>query len=122
MNPAAAKGWSAGVSIFKNQGERYFAWLPSVPQGEVSGTITVAGKSEIVTGTGYHDHTWGDTSMAKLIHDWYWGRAKIGTYTVIASYITATDAYGRSTPRAGSREAPWRQSARRWQDPTNHSS
>jgi hypothetical protein len=33
-------------------------------------------------------------SMVELIHDWYWGRAKIGPYTVVASYITAMKKYG----------------------------
>src|SRR5260370_16343479 len=32
--------------------------------------------------------------MLKLIHHWYWGRAKVGDYTVIASYITAEEEYG----------------------------
>jgi hypothetical protein len=28
-------------------------------------------------------------SMQTLIHNWYWARASVGPYTVIASYITA---------------------------------
>lgn len=35
--------------------------------------------------------------MPYLLHDWYWGRAQIGNYTVIASYIIAADKYG-ATP------------------------
>ena len=31
--------------------------------------------------------------MQMLIHNWYWARASVGPYTVIASYITAA-AYG----------------------------
>jgi len=86
-----------GVTEFIHNGRtNYFAWLPAVPRGKVEGTLTVAGKSEAIIGTGYHDHNWGDVSMDKLIHDWYWGRADIGGYSVIASYITASDAYGNS--------------------------
>jgi hypothetical protein len=31
------------------------------------------------------------------MHNWYWARASVGPYTVIASYITATAAYGHET-------------------------
>jgi Predicted secreted hydrolase len=82
------------IAFEKGASSHYFAWLPSVPQGAVSGSITVAGKTEEVSGSGYHDHNWGDVSMLELIHDWYWGRAQVGGYTVIASYITAAEAYG----------------------------
>ena len=32
--------------------------------------------------------------MQTLIHNWYWARAKAGPYTVIASHIRSTEAYG----------------------------
>ena len=32
--------------------------------------------------------------MLKLMHHWYWGRAKIGDYKVISSWITAGKKYG----------------------------
>ena len=32
--------------------------------------------------------------MLELIDNWYWARAKVGDYTVIACYITAEKAYG----------------------------
>jgi hypothetical protein len=35
--------------------------------------------------------------MQTLMHNWYWARAKAGPYTVIASHITATEAYGYET-------------------------
>jgi hypothetical protein len=35
--------------------------------------------------------------MQTLMHDWYWARAKAGPYSVIASHITATEAYGYET-------------------------
>ena len=35
--------------------------------------------------------------MQTLMHNWYWARAKAGPYTVIASHITATEAYGYDT-------------------------
>jgi hypothetical protein len=35
--------------------------------------------------------------MQKLIHNGYWARASVGPYTIIASYITATDTYDYET-------------------------
>ena len=32
--------------------------------------------------------------MFWVMHHWYWGRAKIGDYQVISSYITAHKPYG----------------------------
>ena len=49
------------------------------------------------SGDGYYDHNWGNVPMHTLMHDWYWARAKAGPYTVIASHITATKAYGYKT-------------------------
>jgi predicted secreted hydrolase len=86
-----------GISFFGGNTGHYFAWLPSVPQGTVEGTLTIDGRTTTVKGVGYHDHNWGDASMLDLIHDWYWGRAQIGPYTVIASYITASATYGSAT-------------------------
>lgn len=72
----------------------YFAWMPAVPEGHVEARVTAAGKTETFTGTGYHDHNWGNVAMFKLMHHWYWGRAKVGEYQVISSYITARKKYG----------------------------
>lgn len=84
----------SGHITFGDEQQKYFAWLPSVPQGRVEATLTVDGTTETRTGTGYHDHNWGDAEMARLMHHWYWARAEAGDYTVIASYITAAKKYG----------------------------
>ncbi|MEV0475814.1 lipocalin-like domain-containing protein [Streptomyces prunicolor] len=83
-----------GHVLFGEQGEQYFAWLPSVPQGRVEATYSVKGRTSTTTGIGYHDHNWGNTPMLKLMHHWYWARGAAGPYSVIASYITAEKAYG----------------------------
>jgi len=89
---------NTGFTTFQ-QGKQshYFAWLPSVPQGNLEGTVTISGRSQVVKGVGYHDHNWGDAPMQNLIHDWYWGRAQVGNYSIIASYITAADKYSNAT-------------------------
>jgi hypothetical protein len=42
-----------------------------------------------VTGSGYHDHNWGNVSPADIFDGWWWGRGLAGEHTVIASVIRA---------------------------------
>ncbi len=74
--------------------KKYFAWLPAVPEGRVKASIKTAESALELTGSGYHDHNWGNMGMFWLMHHWYWGRAKVGPYQVISSYITARKEYG----------------------------
>jgi hypothetical protein len=77
--------------------EKLFAWLPSVPHGLANVRYTIGPEEHRASGSGYHDHNWGDVPMQTLMHNWYWARGSVGPYTVIASYITATAAYGYET-------------------------
>lgn len=87
-----------GCLFFGEHEEYYFAWLPAVPQGDAHITMAVDGGSpQYYTGIGYHDHNWGNISMLRLMHDWYWARGKIANYALIASYITAERRYGSKT-------------------------
>jgi hypothetical protein len=83
-----------GYWLFGEEGERYFAWLPSVPQGSVEATYRVGGTVRTTAGVGYHDHNWGNAPMLELMHHWYWARGSAGPYSVIDSYITAEKRYG----------------------------
>jgi len=77
--------------------EKLFAWLPAVPQGLAKVRYEIGNEEHRGSGSGYHDHNWGDVPMRTLMHNWYWARAKTGPYTVIASHITATETYGYET-------------------------
>jgi hypothetical protein len=81
----------AGANEF---GDHYFAWLPAVPAATVSATIQMNDQITNLTGKGYHDHNWGNESMLKLMHHWYWGRAAVGDYQVISTETTAEKAFG----------------------------
>ncbi|MDR3283880.1 MAG: hypothetical protein LBS97_01730 [Treponema sp.] len=83
-----------GHIYFGDKDEHYFAWLPSAPEGEVAATVTIDGKTSEHTGTGYHDHNWGNINMRLVMNHWYWGRARIGEYRVITSYIYGEKKYG----------------------------
>ena len=83
-----------GSIFFGDSEEHYFAWLPAIPEGDVVADIVCGGERLHLEGTGYHDHNWGNISMLKLMHHWYWGRAKIGDYKVISAWITGEKKYG----------------------------
>jgi hypothetical protein len=86
----------SGHMFFGDDDQHLFAWLAAVPQGDVSVDLNIRGKKEHLQGVGYHDHNWGDVSMAKLINHWYWGRAQAGDYSIVASYIFAEQAFGNA--------------------------
>jgi predicted secreted hydrolase len=52
-------------------GKQYFAWLAAVPEGKISGTISTDKVTREVTGSGYHDHNWGNVSPAALFDGWW---------------------------------------------------
>jgi hypothetical protein len=82
-----------GYMLFGEDRKREFSWLPSVPQGKVTATYSIGDERHETTGTGYHDHNWGNVGLMEIIHDWYWARGQAGPYSVIASYITAHEKY-----------------------------
>ena len=83
-----------GYLLFGSDREQEFAWLPSVPQGAVTATYRIGEELHETTGVGYHDHNWGNVSLVKIVHDWYWARGQAGPYSVIASLVTAHKRYG----------------------------
>jgi len=88
--------WRPGVGkwYFGKEEKDYFGWFPSVPYGEISGTITYKGKIRKVKGSGYHDHNWGNIAMSKIWNNWWWSRSQIGGYTNMAIELTTTKKYG----------------------------
>lgn len=83
-----------GSIFFGDNEEHYFAWLPAIPEGKVIADVVYNNNKLHLEGSGYHDHNWGNISMLKLMHHWYWGRAKIGEYKVISAYIYGEKKYG----------------------------
>jgi predicted secreted hydrolase len=71
-----------------------FACLPAIPYGRVTGRLTYAGQTHSVTGSGYHDHNWGNIGLNRALDHWYWGRAHVEDYTLIFVEQIATKAYG----------------------------
>jgi hypothetical protein len=74
-----------GHMVFGPDEKRYFAWVVSVPQGIAQVNYTHQGITTTSKGSCYHDHNWGNVGMTELFNHWYWSRAEIGPYNVIAS-------------------------------------
>jgi predicted secreted hydrolase len=91
-----APSWrpGAGVSFFDAAQTQYLSWVVPVPYGTVSGTITEKGASRPVTGTGYHDHNWGNRLMSDWLDHWYWGRAHIDDFTIVYVRMTTKGLFG----------------------------
>jgi hydroxyneurosporene synthase CrtC len=84
----------SGYLLFGANRDKEFAWLPSVPQGDVAATYRIGDEVHETTGIGYHDHNWGNVSLPTIVHDWYWARGQAGPFTVIASLVTAHQRHG----------------------------
>lgn len=65
----------------------YFRWVCAVPNGALQGTATVDSVTRAVTGSGYHDHNWGNVPMSALVRDWHWARGEAGGYTAVAASV-----------------------------------
>lgn len=89
------QSWRPRTGHFRygDKGE-YFAWMVPVPKGEAKIVYSYQGKSKTLSGSCYHDHNWGNRSMADFINHWYWARAEIGPYTIIAAELISAKEYG----------------------------
>ncbi len=72
---------------------KYFAWVIPVPQGEAEITYTYKNETFNLKGSCYHDHNFGNENMANLINHWYWSRAEIGPYNLIAAELISDKKY-----------------------------
>jgi len=81
-----------GHFIYGNEGKE-FAWLVPVPQGKAEITYTHKDKTYSSEGSCYHDHNFGNANMADVINHWYWARAEVGPYNVIASELISVKEY-----------------------------
>lgn len=84
---------STGHWLYGNEEDHFFAWFVAQPSALVEATLTLRDQSTSLTGSGYHDHNWGNIAMDKLMNHWYWGRAKVGPFDIIACDIIAEKKY-----------------------------
>jgi hypothetical protein len=75
---------------------QYLGWIVGVPSGKAEVDCTIDGYALKGTGSGYHDHNWGDRPLGSALHHWYWGRAEVGDFTLIFANMTPQPAFGSS--------------------------
>ncbi|GAB1688582.1 lipocalin-like domain-containing protein [Krasilnikovia sp. M28-CT-15] len=87
---------ATGHTFFGENEEHYIAWLPTVARASAEVTLTLDGATRHLTGTGYHDHNWGNIAPRKVLDHWYWGRARLGDYTIVALMFVSDEAYDKA--------------------------
>jgi hypothetical protein len=68
--------------------------LDHVDSGVREPAVSTSPVTREVSGSGYHDHNWGNVSPASLFDGWWWGRGQTGKDTVIASVVHVKPAFG----------------------------
>lgn len=86
-----------GILEFGDDRKDFFAWVVPVPKGHVKLNYTYKGNNYEGKGSGYHDHNWGNTSLINLFNHWYWARAEVGPYSMIASEMIAEKKYNHES-------------------------
>ncbi|MBN1376422.1 MAG: hypothetical protein JXA01_09735 [Dehalococcoidia bacterium] len=74
-----------GVTYFSRDPDRYMGWVIAQPKAKVTGKLILDGKEIPVSGTGYHDHNWGNTMLNDIYNYWHWGRIMSRDYTFVYS-------------------------------------
>lgn len=91
---SSSKPWRPGAGGFSFGEDGYFTWLCAVPRGTVTGTLFYDGKEHQVTGSGYHDHQWGNMKHNATWDHWIWGRQDFGDYVILVFDIGTQKKYG----------------------------
>lgn len=82
-----------GIVHFEDDANEYYHTDLSVPKNRITGTLYYDDKAHTVSGYGYHDHQWMNTSPMFLYHHWLWGRMYTERYTVYIYDFVASEKY-----------------------------
>ncbi len=66
----------------------YTAVSFSAPIMNTTGSLTVNGATQQVSGRGYHDHPWGTQQLFWTHHEWHWGRTTTPGMGVMFATVT----------------------------------
>jgi hypothetical protein len=97
---AEAPGWRPGTGylFFDEATGHYFKWVVPLPLARVTGYIEIGGERMQVSGSGYHDHNWGNFVLADAFSRWTWGRF-LGTHQGETWALVFGDVAGRGYNR-----------------------
>jgi hypothetical protein len=90
-------GWTrgtGGISFGRFEKNKTFGWVVAQPRAKVTGTLTVDGVENQVSGVGYHDHNWGSGFLPSYVSHWIWGRLSNERFTMIFADINTTKKCG----------------------------
>lgn len=91
-------GWTRGtgeVLFGLPEKKQVFGWVVAQPKASVTGTLTVDGEERQVSGTGYHDHNWGNGFLPAYVSHWVWGRLTTDRVTMIFADVCTSRKCGK---------------------------
>ncbi|EZF58012.1 hypothetical protein H104_08799 [Trichophyton rubrum CBS 289.86] len=80
--PCSAASRNVDVQVCPHVG-----WANAIPDGNASVDMTIAGSRLRFHGSAYHDKNWSDVPFTSTTRTWYWGRTRIGPYSVVWFYV-----------------------------------
>jgi hypothetical protein len=91
---AGCPSWKPGCGkIHFDDESKVFGWNVNMPGADVKGRLIFNGSEVAVQGIGYHDHNFGNISMAEFIPRWYWGRFQAGKYTGVYADVFGDEGF-----------------------------
>ncbi|KJZ80054.1 hypothetical protein HIM_00768 [Hirsutella minnesotensis 3608] len=85
LDSIAPQHYACGPAV---QGQKLEAiptigWSNAVPDSKGVANFTMKGTEIGFTGSGYHDHNWGVVPLTQQVKFWYWGRGRLGEYSLV---------------------------------------
>ncbi|KAK2848559.1 hypothetical protein FQN49_005602 [Arthroderma sp. PD_2] len=65
----------------------HVGWANAIPDGNASVDMEIAGSKLRFHGSAYHDKNWSDVPFTTTAKTWYWGRSRIGPYSIVWFYV-----------------------------------
>lgn len=86
--------WMPGSGLQHIGADDTFGWVVPGPRCAVTGTVTIDGQTQTVTGRGYHDHNWGVGNMPRIIERWHWGRLYTDQFSLLFATVMTQKRFG----------------------------
>ncbi|KAL2836924.1 hypothetical protein BJY01DRAFT_251717 [Aspergillus pseudoustus] len=58
-------------------------WINPIPDGHTEAQFHIFGEEFQIQGRGYHDHNFGDRPLMSTLETYYWGRGRVGPYSIV---------------------------------------
>jgi hypothetical protein len=61
----------------------YVGWSNALPDADVNVNLAIGNSKLVFKGVGYHDKNWGAIPFMTAVQSWYWGHARLGSYSIV---------------------------------------